>query len=106
MNNRSIGRRIQNARRNARMTQEELATILGCTPQHLSAIERGTKTPRLDTFITIANTLHVSADALLMDVLTHPSDSLASEFSAAVANQSGEMQFRIFRAIRALTEEL
>ena len=102
----SIGRRIQTARRNARMTQEELAEIIGCTPQHLSAIERGTKTPRLDTFITIANTLHVSADALLMDVLTHPADSLASEFSATVAHLSSEEQFRIFRAIRALTEEL
>ena len=106
MKNYTIGRRIQNARRNARMTQEELAAILGCTPQHLSAIERGTKTPRLDTFIMIANTLHVSADALLMDVLTHPSDSLASEFSATVAHLSSEMQFRIFRAIRAFSEEI
>lgn len=102
----SIGRRIKNARVNARITQDELAEIIGCTPQHVSAIERGTKTPRLDTFITIANTLHVSADALLMDVLTHPADSLASEFSATVAHLSGEMQFRIFRAIRAFSEEI
>lgn len=102
----AIGRRIQNARRNANMTQEELAAIIGCTPQHLSAIERGAKTPRLDTFITIANTLHMSADALLIDVLTHPADSLASEFSSAVAHLSGEMQFRIFRAIRAFSEEI
>ena len=106
MNTHSIGRRIQIARRNARMTQDELATIIGCTPQHLSAIERGSKTPRLDTFITIANTLHVSADALLIDVLSHPADSLASEFSATVAHLSDETQFRIFRAIRALTEEI
>lgn len=102
----SIGQRIKRARINARITQEELAAIIDCTPQHVSAIERGTKTPRLDTFITIANTLHVSADALLMDVLTHPSDSLASEFSASVAHLSGEMQFRIFRAIRAFSEEI
>ena len=106
MNLHSIGRRIQVARRNARMTQDELAAIIGCTPQHLSAIERGTKTPRLDTFITIANTLHISADALLVDVITHPADSLASEFSAMVAHLPGEAQFRIFRAIRALTEEI
>lgn len=102
----SIGRRIQNARRNARITQEELAAIIGCTPQHLSAIERGTKTPRLDTFITIANTLHVSADALLVDVLTNPADSLASEFSATMAHLSSETQFRIFRAIRAFSEDI
>lgn len=102
----SIGRRIKTARLNAKITQEELAEIIGCTPQHVSAIERGTKTPRLDTFITIANTLHVSADALLVDVLSYPADSLASEFSVTVAHLSEEMQFRIFRAIRAFAEEI
>lgn len=102
----SIGKRIRKARENAGLTQEQLAALVDCTPQHISAIERGAKTPRLDTFITIANTLQVSADALLADVLAHPADSLAREFSAAVAHLSGEAQFRILRAIRALTEEL
>lgn len=102
----TIGRRIKNARVNAQVTQEELAEVVGCTPQHISAIERGAKTPRLDTFITIANTLHVSADALLMDELTHPADSLASEFSASVAHLSGETQFRLLRAVRAFSEEI
>lgn len=106
MKYRSIGRRIQNARCNAGITQEELAEIIGCTPQHISAIERGTKTPRLDTFITIANTLRVSADALLVDVLSHPADSMASEFSLTVAHLSPETQFRIFRALRAFAEEI
>ena len=51
------------------MTQRELANAVGCTPQHISAIERGVKTPTLETFAAIASALRVTADVLLQDVL-------------------------------------
>lgn len=51
------------------MTQRGLAETVGCTPQHISAIERGTKTPTLETFVAIATALRVPADVLLQDVL-------------------------------------
>lgn len=102
----ALGRRIKQARENAGLTQTELAARLDCTPQHISAIERGAKTPRLDTFVALANILQVSADALLAESLDRPSDSLAREFSSAVAHLSGEAQLRILRAIRVLTEEI
>ena len=51
------------------MTQRDLANAIGCTPQHISAIERGAKTPTLETFLAIASTLRVPADVLLQDVL-------------------------------------
>lgn len=50
------------------MTQRELASAISCTPQHISAIERGAKTPTLETFVAIASTLRVPADVLLQDV--------------------------------------
>lgn len=37
----------------------------------MSVIERGVKVPKLDTFVAIANALDVSADTLLIDVVTH-----------------------------------
>ena len=52
-----IGQRIRIAREAARITQEELGRAVGCTAKHIGAIERGIKTPRLDTFIIIANTV-------------------------------------------------
>ena len=70
MNTKAVGERIQTAREECRMTQRELADIIGCTSQHISAIERGVKTPTLETFIAIATALHVSADVLLQDVLS------------------------------------
>ena len=64
-----MGERIQIAREERSMTQRDLANVIGCTPQHISAIERGAKTPTLETFVAIAAVLRVPADVLLQDVL-------------------------------------
>ena len=69
MDTKAVGERIQIAREERCMTQIRLAKEVGCTPQHISAIERGAKTPTLETFVTIATTLQVPADVLLQDVL-------------------------------------
>ena len=69
MNAKAVGQRIQIAREERCMTQRELAVAIGCTPQHISAMERGVKTPTLETFVAIASTLRVPADVLLQDVL-------------------------------------
>ena len=69
MDMKAVGERIQIAREERCMTQRELAEAIGCTPQHISAIERGAKTPTLETFVAIATALQVPADVLLQDVL-------------------------------------
>ena len=65
----AIGERIQIAREERCLTQLDLAEKTGCTPQYISAIERGVKTPTLETFVAIANALRVPADVLLQDVM-------------------------------------
>lgn len=100
----NVGGRIKAARECAHLTQEQLAAAIGCTTQHISAIERGQKTPRLDTFVTIANTLGVSADLLLQDSLEHTAPPLAGEFAAAVAPLPEDLQQRILKAIRSFAE--
>ena len=69
MDTKAIGERIQIAREERCITQLELAKKVGCTSQHISAIERGAKTPTLETFVAIATALRVPADVLLQDVL-------------------------------------
>ena len=69
MDTKAIGERIQIAREERCITQLELAKKVGCTSQHISAIERGAKTPTLETFVAIAAALRVPADVLLQDVL-------------------------------------
>lgn len=69
METKAMGERIRLAREERCMTQLDLSRAVGCTPQHISAIERGAKTPTLETFVAIAEALRVPADVLLQDVL-------------------------------------
>ena len=47
------------------MKQDELARMVGIGSIHLSEIERGRKTPSMETFIKIVNSLDISSDILL-----------------------------------------
>ena len=100
----AIGNRIREARELAHLTQEDLAEIVGISPTHMSVIERGAKTPRLDTFVKIVNALKLSSDALLQDVVAPVSDSIITELAVRIGGLSPKEQKRILNAIRALTE--
>ena len=65
----NIGRRIKEARTKCGLTQEQLAEKVDITIVYLSELERGIKLPSLTVFVSIAEALHVSTDALLRDDL-------------------------------------
>ncbi len=100
----AIGARIKAARERAGLTQEDLAAELEMSPTHISVLERGVKAPKLETLVNIANTLHVSTDTLLQDVVVYAADGIASELSNAISRLPKRDQERILNAIRALTE--
>ena len=105
MDGKAVGRRIKEAREKRHLTQEELAARIDISPTHVSVIERGTKIPRLDTFVAIANALEVSGDALLLDVVDHAAESQASDRSAALEGLPWEEKRRILKVVRTLMEE-
>ena len=105
MDGKAVGRRIKEAREKRHLTQEELAARIAVSPTHVSVIERGTKIPRLDTFVAIANALEVSGDALLLDVVDHAAESQASDLSAALEGLPWEEKRRILKVVRTLMEE-
>ena len=100
----AIGTRIKAARERVHLTQEQLAEIIDISPTHMSVIERGVKTPKLDTFVRIANALGVSTDALLQDVVVPVNESILAELSVRIGRLPQKEQERILNAIRALTE--
>ena len=71
MDMKAVGLRIKKAREAKKLTQEDLAALVELSPTHISVIERGLKTVKLDKFVAIANALDVSADSLLVDVAIH-----------------------------------
>ena len=99
-----IGSKIKEARERAHLTQEELAEIIDISPTHMSVIERGVKTPKLDTFVKIVKALNLSADALLLDGMEQVNDSIVAELSVRLGRLSDKDQNRILNAVRALTE--
>ena len=105
MDGKAVGRRIKEAREKRHLTQEELAARIDISPTHVSVIERGTRIPRLDTFVAIANALEVSGDALLLDVVDHAAESQASDLSAALEGLPWEEKRRILKVVRTLMEE-
>lgn len=104
MDAKAVGQRIKSAREKKNMTQEDLAARIDISPTHVSVIERGTKIPRVDTFVSIANVLGVSADELLVDVVDRASFGVASELSAAIEALPHEEKMRVLKVVSALID--
>lgn len=100
-----VGQRIKAAREAQGLTQETLAEFADISPNHMSVIERGIKSPNLDTFIAIANALGVSGDSLLQDVVVHSTESTANELYDMIRRLPVERQRRILAAVKLITEE-
>lgn len=105
MDLKAVGQRIKIAREAKNLTQEDLAEIVDLSPTHMSVIERGVKVPKLDTFVAIANALDVSADALLIDVVTHSTIGVATELSETISKLPIKEQKKILKAVKVLAEE-
>ena len=104
MDLKAVGQRIKAAREAKNLTQEELAALVNLSTTHVSVIERGLKVTKLDTFVAIANALDVSADALLIDVVTHSVTGVTNELSDMIGKLPKNEQKRILNAVRALVD--
>ena len=65
----SIGKNIRKYRLLKKLRQEDLAEKADLSVNYVGAIERGEKTPSLETLIVIINILGVSSDMILADVI-------------------------------------
>lgn len=100
-----VGSRIQEYRIAAGMTQEKLAEIVDISSTYLSAIERNTKYPKLDTFVRIANAIGASTDELLQDVLTIRRHEKYSAREEKMKKLSVKECNKIYRVLDVMIEE-
>ena len=61
-----FGKRLQEFRKLQKMTQEEMAELVGVEKQHISRIERGVAACSIDLLPTLSVTLQGSTDYLLI----------------------------------------
>lgn len=105
MDLKAVGQRIKEAREAKGLTQEDLAAIVDLSPTHVSVIERGLKVTKLDTFVSIANALDVSADMLLIDVVTQATNGATNELTEILSKLPAKEKRKILKALKVLVED-
>lgn len=80
--------------------------MAGLTPKYVSNIECGFKTPKLDTFVTIANALRCDANSLLCDVLDVSAGQESGLISQKLRSLPVEQQRYILRVMEFMIDEL
>lgn len=69
INEKELGRRIALRRKSLHIKQEDLATALDISNNHISSIERGCSSMSLEVFCGICTCLNVTPDYLLMGAM-------------------------------------
>ena len=105
MDAQKVGRRIQEARKARGITQSELAQMVDLSTKYVSNIECGFKTPKLNTFISIANALQCDANTLLSDVLDITTGQESGLVSKKLLNLPAEEQRRLLRVLDVMIDE-
>ena len=65
---RQLGHRIRLARKAKSITQEKLAELANLSTTYIGRLERGEKTPSIDTLVILSSALEVSPLDLLIDL--------------------------------------
>ena len=98
----TIGKRIRFFREEKKWSQEVFAEKLGLSLTYVGMLERGEKLPKLETFIKIANTLEVSADLLLADVLNTGYSIKSSEFTKKLESLPEAEREKIYDVVETM----
>ena len=104
MNTSSIGKRIRKYREAKGWRQEDFAEKIGLSVTYTGMIERGEKVPKLETFIIIANALEVSADLLLVDVLSTGYNIKSSQMTEEIASLTSSERDRIYSVVNTMID--
>lgn len=79
-----LGQKIQKIRKQKHISQADLSVMINKSSGYISYLERGTKIMSLETFVSIANALKVSADSLL---------NRQTAAAAEISNREAQMIF-------------
>lgn len=102
----ALGQHIKAAREKKNMTQEELAAAVNYSVDHMSVIERGVKTPKLEKLIDIANVLGVGTDYLLQADLDAATKLQASIISESISALPSDGQRKVMKVLETLINEM
>ena len=99
-----VGANIQRARERTGLTQDRLSELIGVTPNHVSALERGVYGVSVETLEKLCLALDVGADFLLFGSMPDKEELLLAARIAKVSPEKKEMVLSGFTALLELSE--
>jgi len=84
----NFGKRLQYYRKQAGLTQAELAERINKSIHHITQIERGISLPSLPSFLDICIALNIPADCFLIDEDRHFAETAAIELAGRLEKYS------------------
>lgn len=105
MDTREIGKKLRERRMEKSWSQEELAERMDLSATYIGMIERGEKSPKLETFVKLANILEVSADELLADVIHRGNKLRLSRYTEKVSKLDEKEKQRLYGIIDVFLEK-
>lgn len=105
MNYKTIGKNIKAERNKQNITQEQLAEKTGITTNFLACIEIGIKRGSFETYVNIANALHITLDNLTADVVPACKENpLKNRLNYCFDNASFKTQELIVKVVENITD--
>ena len=101
-----IGKKVQECRKKKGFTQEELAETIEISPHHLSALERGVYSIKLETLVKILNCLDCSADEIFCDVVNKSSHIKSTVLSEKIKALPRDEQQKIFDVVDTMVKNV
>lgn len=99
MDKKSFGKQLQCYRERAGYSQEALAERIECSTIFISYIERGQKSPSLDTLVKLSNALDISVDILFGKELKNYTSEKLKYIESRIKNLSSLEQQEILDII-------
>lgn len=101
-----FGARIRELRKDAGLTQEQLADHLGIEQKHISLIELGKSYPSLDRLMRIAEALQVSLPSLFEFMHLESPEAQTRSIEEMVKGLDDESRATAYKVIRAVLREM
>ena len=106
LNYRVLGQRIQKIRKRKHISQASLSAMIDKSSGYISYLECGTKVMSLETFVSIANALEVSTDALLNRQLAAATEISNTEAQRIFENCSQYETYVLLDVLKATKDSL
>ncbi|HCC34284.1 MAG TPA: XRE family transcriptional regulator [Ruminococcaceae bacterium] len=108
MDYKRLGERIREERKRINLTQAALAEAIDISDTYMGAIERGERSPTLDTLVRLANRLGVTIDFLLADSVSADDSNITDQFKQITDGHSParkQMAINVLRVMFAQFEQ-